>query len=195
MTRRFALSLALPYRAGDRVRALAHPGHDHKILGTVTMAAADHVMVKDKAGKDVTVHITADTKVAEGKKADEGGGHQGRHARRRHRGDREGGQRRASWSPRRSSWARPRPRSRRARDDGGRHSLGLGHRRARVRGCRARPVGARRLGRRPRVHGAGRPDGVPLPGRQAHGHRLRPSAVPLRRDLLPLPPARRRRST
>ena len=48
---------------------LAHPGHDHKILGTVTMAASDHVMVKDKDGKDVTVHITADTKVLQAKKA------------------------------------------------------------------------------------------------------------------------------
>ena len=49
--------------------ALAHPGHDHKILGTVTMAAADHVMVKDKAGKDVTVHINAETKIMQAKKA------------------------------------------------------------------------------------------------------------------------------
>jgi hypothetical protein len=41
----------------------AHEGHDHKILGTVTMAAADHVMLKDKEGKDVTVKVTKDTKV------------------------------------------------------------------------------------------------------------------------------------
>jgi hypothetical protein len=41
----------------------AHEGHDHKILGTVTMAAADHVMLKDRAGKDVTVLVTKDTKV------------------------------------------------------------------------------------------------------------------------------------
>jgi hypothetical protein len=42
---------------------LAHEGHDHKIMGTVTMAAADHVMLKDKDGKDVTVKVTKDTKV------------------------------------------------------------------------------------------------------------------------------------
>ena len=30
---------------------------------TVTMAAADHVMLKDKDGKDVTVKVTKDTKV------------------------------------------------------------------------------------------------------------------------------------
>jgi uncharacterized Zn ribbon protein len=42
---------------------LAHEGHDHKVLGTVTMAMADHVMVKEKDGKDVTVKVTKDTKV------------------------------------------------------------------------------------------------------------------------------------
>jgi hypothetical protein len=41
----------------------AHEGHDHKILGTITMAAADHVMLKEKDGKDVTVKVTKDTKV------------------------------------------------------------------------------------------------------------------------------------
>ena len=40
-----------------------HEGHDHTIMGTVTMAAADHVMVKDKDGKDVTAKVTKDTKV------------------------------------------------------------------------------------------------------------------------------------
>jgi hypothetical protein len=41
----------------------AHEGHDHKIMGTVTMAAADHVMLKDRDGKDATVKVTKDTKV------------------------------------------------------------------------------------------------------------------------------------
>lgn len=45
------------------LQGLAHEGHDHKVLGTVTMAAADHVMLKDKDGKDVTVKVTKDTKV------------------------------------------------------------------------------------------------------------------------------------
>ena len=40
-----------------------HEGHDHKIMGTVTMAAADHVMVKDADGKHVTAKVTRDTKV------------------------------------------------------------------------------------------------------------------------------------
>lgn len=45
------------------VPALAHEGHDHKIMGTVTMAAADHVMLRDRDGKDVAVKITKATKV------------------------------------------------------------------------------------------------------------------------------------
>jgi hypothetical protein len=71
MTRRTALSLAMALilGAGTGSTAFAHPGHDHKVLGTVTTAAADHVIVKDKAGKDVTVHINVDTKVVQAKKA------------------------------------------------------------------------------------------------------------------------------
>ena len=48
--------------------AAAHEGHDHKVLGTVTMAAPDHVMLKDKDDKDVTVYINRDTKVLRDKK-------------------------------------------------------------------------------------------------------------------------------
>ncbi len=50
-------------------QALAHEGHDHKVMGTVTMAASDHVMVKDKAGKTITVQITKDTKIVRGKES------------------------------------------------------------------------------------------------------------------------------
>ncbi len=49
--------------------AVAHPGHEHKIMGTVTMAAPDHVMLKDKDGKDATVTINTDTKFLRSKKA------------------------------------------------------------------------------------------------------------------------------
>ena len=64
MVRRTAIALvALFVLALTANAALAHEGHDHKIMGTVTMAAADHVMLKDKDGKDVTVKVTKDTKV------------------------------------------------------------------------------------------------------------------------------------
>jgi hypothetical protein len=48
---------------GAGVRVAAHAGHDHKVMGTVIMAAVDHVMVKDKDGKEVTIKVTKDTKV------------------------------------------------------------------------------------------------------------------------------------
>ena len=46
----------------------AHEGHEHKIMGTVTMVVSDHVMVKDKAGKEFTVYTTDATKVMKDKK-------------------------------------------------------------------------------------------------------------------------------
>jgi hypothetical protein len=46
-----------------------HDGHEHKIMGTVTMAAADHVMLTDTDGKAVTVQVTKDTKVTRDKQA------------------------------------------------------------------------------------------------------------------------------
>ncbi len=64
MTRFSATVLALAVLAcGFGARILAHEGHEHKVMGTVTMAAADHVMLKDKDGKDVTVKVTKDTKI------------------------------------------------------------------------------------------------------------------------------------
>ena len=71
MTRRLLLAIAAAAvmniaRGGV---AIAHPGHEHKIMGTVTMAAADHVMLKDKDGKDATVGINKGTKFLRAKKA------------------------------------------------------------------------------------------------------------------------------
>jgi hypothetical protein len=71
MTRRFILAMtaAAAMTAALAGTAIAHPGHEHKIMGTVTMAAADHVMLKDKDGKDATVTINKDTKFVRAKKA------------------------------------------------------------------------------------------------------------------------------
>ena len=64
MTRLVRAVVALATLAlGADSAALAHEGHDHKVMGTVTMAAVDHVMLKDKDGKDVIVKVTKDTKV------------------------------------------------------------------------------------------------------------------------------------
>jgi hypothetical protein len=64
MKRLFATLLALVVLAlGSGTAPLAHEGHDHKVMGTVTMAAVDHVMLKDRDGKDVLVKVTKDTRV------------------------------------------------------------------------------------------------------------------------------------
>ena len=71
MTRRVAtvpFAFVLFAMLGGSV-GLAHEGHDHQVMGTVTMAAADHVMLKSTEGKDVTVLVTKDTKVTRDKKA------------------------------------------------------------------------------------------------------------------------------
>ena len=67
MTRRMVLCL-MALMAALAGGVAAHEGHEHKILGTVTMAASDHLMLKDKAGKEVTVQITEATKVLRDKK-------------------------------------------------------------------------------------------------------------------------------
>ncbi len=58
-----AVMLAAP------VIAWAHEGHAHKLMGTVTMAAADHLMIKMADGKDETITVNAKTKVVRGKVA------------------------------------------------------------------------------------------------------------------------------
>lgn len=64
MKRLSATLLALAVLAtGSTAQLLAHEGHEHKVMGTVTMAAADHVMLKDKDGKDVMIKVTKETKV------------------------------------------------------------------------------------------------------------------------------------
>jgi hypothetical protein len=65
MTRRltllFTAVLTVTPWSGSALRA--HEGHDHTIMGTVTMAAADHVMLEDRDGREVTVKVTKKTKV------------------------------------------------------------------------------------------------------------------------------------
>jgi hypothetical protein len=71
MIRRFAFAIAtvLSVTALLAAPAFAHPGHEQKVMGTVTMAAADHVMLKTTEGKDATVVINKDTKFTRAKKA------------------------------------------------------------------------------------------------------------------------------
>lgn len=55
--------LALP------VRLMAHEGHAHKIMGTVTAIDATHVEIDTKDGKKESYALTKDTKYLRGKAA------------------------------------------------------------------------------------------------------------------------------
>jgi len=46
--------------------AWAHEGHAHKMMGTVSTVAADHVVVKTTDGKEHTVSVKDTTKVMHG---------------------------------------------------------------------------------------------------------------------------------
>ena len=63
MTRRFILVAALVAALTIPAYSFAHEGHAHKVMGTITMAMADHVMLKDKDSKEVTIKVTKATKV------------------------------------------------------------------------------------------------------------------------------------
>ena len=64
MKRLFATLFAFAMLAlGSGVSLLGQEGHVHKVMGTVTMAAVDHVMLRDKDGKEVMVKVTRETKV------------------------------------------------------------------------------------------------------------------------------------
>ena len=65
MTRRFAAALVVlgVIALGCSSQLFAHEGHDHKVMGTVTMAMADHLVLKGTDGKDVTIQVTKDTKI------------------------------------------------------------------------------------------------------------------------------------
>jgi hypothetical protein len=65
-----AMAVAAMVALGARP-AGAHAGHAHKVMGTVTMIAADHVMVKTKEKgateeKVVTILVNDKTKVLKG---------------------------------------------------------------------------------------------------------------------------------
>jgi hypothetical protein len=47
--------------------ALAHPGHDHKLMGTISSIDKNKVVVKTTEGKDMTFEITPLTAFKRGK--------------------------------------------------------------------------------------------------------------------------------
>lgn len=57
----FVLSLLAP------VQTLAHPGHDHKIMGTIAVVDATHIVVKTTEGKESSIQLMATTAYKKGK--------------------------------------------------------------------------------------------------------------------------------
>lgn len=55
--------------AASLAPVLAHPGHTHKILGTVTAVTEKSVDVLDRNNEKTTFAITKDTKIRAGKSA------------------------------------------------------------------------------------------------------------------------------
>jgi hypothetical protein len=56
-----ALTLVLP------VVVRAHPGHDHKIMGTITAVDASHLVVKAPDGKETSIQLVPATMFKNGK--------------------------------------------------------------------------------------------------------------------------------
>ena len=65
MNRRVLISLFVLLLIGGGVAA--HP--DHKVMGTVTLIEADHLMLKDRAGKEHHIKLTKTTKITKSKRA------------------------------------------------------------------------------------------------------------------------------
>lgn len=56
-----ALTLVFPAVVG------AHPGHAHKIMGTITAVDASHLVVKDTDGKETSIQLLPATMLKKGK--------------------------------------------------------------------------------------------------------------------------------
>jgi hypothetical protein len=61
------LCVAFVATPGITTRVLAHPGHDHKIMGTIAALNGDSVTVKTTKGQERTFEITDKTTILRGK--------------------------------------------------------------------------------------------------------------------------------
>ena len=66
MTRLVVLILALGLLAP--IVAAAHPGHDHKLMGTISSIDKNKVVMKTTEGKDMTFEVTPTTTFKAGSK-------------------------------------------------------------------------------------------------------------------------------
>lgn len=66
--RLFAVALIVAGVLASAVPAVAHPGHDHKVLGTITAIDGAKVTLKTNDGAERSFELTPTTKVLNGKK-------------------------------------------------------------------------------------------------------------------------------
>jgi hypothetical protein len=67
MTRRYVLGAILTAALAIPGYAYAHEGHEHKVMGTVSMRHENHLEVKATDGKTVTITLNEKTKILRGK--------------------------------------------------------------------------------------------------------------------------------
>ena len=67
MSRRYVIGLALVAALALPAYARAHEGHAHKVMGTVTTRHENHLEVRTKDGKTVTITLTEKTSIVRGK--------------------------------------------------------------------------------------------------------------------------------
>ena len=67
MNRRYVIGLALAAALAVPAYARAHEGHAHKVMGTVTTRHENHLEVRTKDGKTVTITLTEKTSIVRGK--------------------------------------------------------------------------------------------------------------------------------
>ena len=67
MTKRLIATFAIIASLALPGLALAHAGHAHKVMGTISSIDGNHVMVKTQDGKTVMVMLDAKTKITQGK--------------------------------------------------------------------------------------------------------------------------------
>ncbi len=67
--RKVAVVLSVVILAAFAGRLWAHPGHEHKALGTVAVVDRSHIEIKTKDGKTVSLQLDAETKYMNGKTA------------------------------------------------------------------------------------------------------------------------------
>jgi hypothetical protein len=66
---RLIVALLITLVAAPTTVVLAHPGHEHKILGTVSMIHENHLEVKATDGKTTVVTLNDKTRVVRGSTA------------------------------------------------------------------------------------------------------------------------------